>query len=376
MHNRIHQNHSPLPKNRSYFFLKEQEMNAGDKPSEVNGVPISPSDYVIDFLRCTIEAEDPYMVAVFFHALKLPEIAPCLRTCRVKNKFLDKRLPTHIQTNVLMNLLLLYPSTAEEFAESGMFGEFDESMAGKCLMVCELQITMKDFLQIKRLQHCYYDLTRVKRDDLAAFLLSSGPFIDPNTLKEKVPSVVKELASQEKRLSMASGLVGGVVAGASEAELNILRRQLSDKDAEIAALVAASKKAASTAQGKNEAAAAAGASLEASGKSGYLQKAGTRTFAQAHKRRFFVLSQGGGAGYALQYFESENRAVRLGEIGLRGGFVSPGERPLDIFLFSRNAQRGSGAARIKTFPLRASGAAEAAAWIKEIRRAIELSDAT
>ena len=184
MHNHIHQNQPPLPKNRSDFFLKEQEMNAGDKPSEVNGVPISPSDYVIDFLRCTIEAEDPYMVAVFFHVLKLVKIAPCLRTCRVKNKFLDKRLPTHIQTNVLMNLLLLYPSTAEEFAESGMFGEFDESMAGKCLMVCELQITMKDFLQIKRLQHCYYDLTRVKRDDLAAFLLSSGPFIDPNTLEE------------------------------------------------------------------------------------------------------------------------------------------------------------------------------------------------
>ena len=241
MHNHIHQNHSPLPKNRSYFFLKEQEMNAGDKPSEVNGVPISPSDYVIDFLRCTIEAEDPYMVAVFFHVLKLAEIAPCLRTCRVKNKFLDKRLPTHIQTNVLMNLLLLYPSTAEEFAESGMFGEFDESMAGKCLMVCELQITMKDFLQIKRLQHCYYDLTRVKRDDLAAFLLSSGPFIDPNTLKEKVPSVVKELASTKKRLSMVMpvpaewALAGGLAAAeeSSEAELEALRQQLSEKDQQL-----------------------------------------------------------------------------------------------------------------------------------------------
>ena len=216
-------------------------MNAGDKPSEVNGVPISPSDYVIDFLRCTIEAEDPYMVAVFFHVLKLAEIAPCLRTCRVKNKFLDKRLPTHIQTNVLMNLLLLYPSTAEEFAESGMFGEFDESMAGKCLMVCELQITMKDFLQIKRLQHCYYDLTRVKRNDLAAFLLSSGPFIDPNTLKEEVPSVVKELASTKKRLSTVvpvpaeRALAGGLAAAeeSSEAELEALRQQLSEKHQQL-----------------------------------------------------------------------------------------------------------------------------------------------
>ena len=243
MHNHIHQNQPPLAKNRSDLFLiKEQEMKTGDKPSEVNGVPISPSDYVIDFLRCTIEAEDPYMVAVFFHVLKLAEIAPCLRTCRVKNKFLDKRLPTHIQTNVLMNLLLLYPSTAEEFAESGMFGEFDESMAGKCLMVCELQITMKDFLQIKRLQHCYYDLTRVKRNDLAAFLLSSGPFIDPNTLKEKVPSVVKELASTKKRLSMVMpvpaewALAGGLAAveESSEAELEVLRQQLSEKDQQLA----------------------------------------------------------------------------------------------------------------------------------------------
>ena len=212
-------------------------MKTGDKPSEVNGVPISPSDYVIDFLRCTIEAEDPYMVAVFFHALKLAEIAPCLRTCRVKNKFLDKRLPTHIQTNVLMNLLLLYPSTAEEFAESGMFGEFDESMAGKCLMVCELQITMKDFLQIKRLQHCYYDLTRVKRDDLAAFLLSSGPFIDPNTLKEKVPSVVKQMEEQSSRLSVAmpgggGGGGGGGASGVSidSIEVDVLRLQLAEKD--------------------------------------------------------------------------------------------------------------------------------------------------
>ena len=77
-------------------------MNAGDKPSEVNGVPISPSDYVIDFLRCTIEAEDPYMVAVFFHALKLAEIAPCLRTCRVKNKFLDERLPARALVGTLL----------------------------------------------------------------------------------------------------------------------------------------------------------------------------------------------------------------------------------------------------------------------------------
>ena len=100
---------------------------------------------------------------------------------------------------------------------------------------------MKDFLLIKRLQHCYYDLTRVKRNDLAAFLLSSGPFIDPNTLKEKVPSVVKELASTKKRLSMVMpvpaerALAGGLAAAeeSSEAELEALRQQLSEKDQQL-----------------------------------------------------------------------------------------------------------------------------------------------
>ena len=163
---------------------------------------MSPSDYVIDFLCCTIEAEDPYLVAVVFYVLLNATIATCLRICRVKNKFVDKKLPTHIQTNILMNLLLLYPANEEEFADSGLPGVFNKAMVGKCMMVCELQMTLKDFLQIKRLQHSYYDLTRVDRKELAAFLLNNGPFIDPNTLEEKILSVVKELAGQERRLSM------------------------------------------------------------------------------------------------------------------------------------------------------------------------------
>ena len=200
-------------------------MKEGKKPSEeVNGLPISPSDYVIDFLRGTLEAEDPYMVAVIFHVLMLAKIATCLRICRVKNKFVDKKLPTHIQTNILMNLLLLYPANEEEFADSGLPGVFNKAMVRKCMMVCELQITLMDFLQIKRLQHSYYDLTRVDREELAAFLLNNGPFIDPNTLEEEIPSVVKELAGELDEME------------ALRQELAEKEKQLSDKDAEIEAL--------------------------------------------------------------------------------------------------------------------------------------------
>eukprot|EP00957_Ditylum_brightwellii_P132853 10130858-Ditylum_brightwellii.AAC.1 len=109
----------------------------------------SPSDYVIDFLRCTIEVEDPYLVAVIFSVLLKEEIATCLQICRVKNKFVNEELDKHKRTNVLMNLALLYPHNEDEFKESCLTGKFDSLMAGKCLMICELQITMTDFLLIK-----------------------------------------------------------------------------------------------------------------------------------------------------------------------------------------------------------------------------------
>mmetsp|Transcript_149 Transcript_149/g.187 ORF Transcript_149/g.187 Transcript_149/m.187 type:complete len:702 (+) Transcript_149:221-2326(+) len=176
----------------------EQEMKDGKKPSEINGIQVlSPSDYVIDFLRCTIEVEDPYLVAVVFSVLLKEEVATCLQICRVKNKFVNKKLPKHKQTNVLMNLALLYPHNADEFKKSGLMGEFNTLISGKCMMVCELQITMKDFLMIKRLSQSYYDITRVKQADLPNFLFMNGVFINPN-LEEKIPSIICEMTDKKK----------------------------------------------------------------------------------------------------------------------------------------------------------------------------------
>ena len=123
-------------------------MKKGDKKRFINDIEISPADYVIDLLRCTIEVEDPYMVVVIFYVLFENKIAPCLQICRVKNKFVSER-EDHKRTNVLMNLALKYPRNDDEFKKSGMKGEFNEKFCGKCLLVCELQITMKDFLLIK-----------------------------------------------------------------------------------------------------------------------------------------------------------------------------------------------------------------------------------
>ena len=129
-------------------------MKRGKKEKQHNNLEISPADYVIDLLRCTIEVDDPYLVAVIFHVLLKEKVAPCLRVCRLKNKFVSE-IEDHKQTNLLINLALLYPHDENEFKISGLKGTFNDKMCGKCVLVCELYITMKDFLLIK-VCFCYY----------------------------------------------------------------------------------------------------------------------------------------------------------------------------------------------------------------------------
>ena len=120
-----------------------------DKGKKEKGVNIYPADFVLDFLRCTVDVEDPYLVAVIFTLLKKQEIATCLKVCRIKNKFVDENLGKQINTHALVNLELLYPQNDDEFKKSGLKGTFDKKMRGKCLLVTELQITMKDFSDIR-----------------------------------------------------------------------------------------------------------------------------------------------------------------------------------------------------------------------------------
>merc|ERR1711988_1031682 len=182
-------------------YGREMETNPEERPSSVNGVPVSPADFVIDFLRATLEVEDPYLVAVLFHVFSNQKHATCLRLCRMKNKFVDEELEPHIRTNLLMNLELLYPWTREMFEESGMPGEFCESLVGQVMTVVEVQITMRLFLKIKKLQHKYYAITRAERDELPALLLRGGAFVDPNTMAQVVPQVVLDMAQSSSAQS-------------------------------------------------------------------------------------------------------------------------------------------------------------------------------
>ena len=185
-------------------YSREMETCPEERPASINGLPVSPADFVIDFLRATLEVEDPYLVAVLFHVLSNRKHATCLRLCRVKNKFMDEELEPHIRTNLLLNLELLYPLTEEAFIESSMPGSFDASLVGQVMAVVEVQITMRLFLKIKKLQHKYYSITRAERDELPALLLNGGAFIDPNNMAQVVPQVVLDMAQKEHGASAAA----------------------------------------------------------------------------------------------------------------------------------------------------------------------------
>ena len=126
-------------------------MVKGEKKCEVASLPISPADYILDFVRATVEVEDPYLVGVLFSVIANETYSKYLRLCRIKNKFMDEAIDEETRTNVLLNLDLLYPETREDFEASGMLGEFQEPLKTKVITVVELQITLSNFLLIKKI---------------------------------------------------------------------------------------------------------------------------------------------------------------------------------------------------------------------------------
>ena len=86
---------------------KQMEIDQGLLPSQSKangGRALCGVDYVLDWLRATVVTKDPYVLYVTFMML---EECKVLRIHRVKNKFFDPEYPPNIQTNALINLMLL-----------------------------------------------------------------------------------------------------------------------------------------------------------------------------------------------------------------------------------------------------------------------------
>jgi len=154
----------------------EKEIASGEKPgkllviegSEVEALPVSPADYILDFLRATLEVGDPYLVSVITYTLLRRRITPSLRLYKYNNAFVDKLLPLHRRSNLVLNVELLYPMDDMQFEESKIEGEFDEALAGRVLMVCELKIALKDLRTVERLIDDHHNKAQAHRPSMLA----------------------------------------------------------------------------------------------------------------------------------------------------------------------------------------------------------------
>lgn len=109
-------------------------------PGEISSHPVKPAArYIIDTLRVTFCFEDPYALAVFYELLKS---TPGIRIVRVKNKLTDHRLPLEERTTILINVELL-----------------DADPTGVPLLA-EVQLTLQDYLDIKKSLHKFYQFDR------------------------------------------------------------------------------------------------------------------------------------------------------------------------------------------------------------------------
>jgi len=167
------------------------EIESKKKLANIGTRLLSGIDYVLDWMRSTVKSEDPYVLYIFFQLLKE---SPHFKIQRVKNKFPERgKVPSDQNpTNVLINLILLYPPTEECYMQTQLskFEPFESSRVGEELTSCEVQLTLKDFHTIKKLQHIYYDVERSSNEN---FILWEPIFLSKDTLEKKDPPFLKEL---------------------------------------------------------------------------------------------------------------------------------------------------------------------------------------
>jgi TPR repeat protein len=99
--------------------------------------------YLVDTLRATYTFEDPCALAVAFELVKN---MPKCKVIRVKNKLTDITLKPHLRTTILVNVEML------DLEPSGL------------PMICEIQFTFQDYLDIKKELHKMYEFERANGD--------------------------------------------------------------------------------------------------------------------------------------------------------------------------------------------------------------------
>jgi hypothetical protein len=158
-----------------------------NSPAEAKTHPARPAGrYLIDTLRATFTFEDPYAMAVFFELLSR---TPGIRILRVKNKLVNTELKPQEQTTILINV------------------EIEKLDPTQKPLVAEVQLTLQDYLDIKKALHKFYQIVRAS--DYAAVL---GP-IFPVQLESAGYLTAAEEANDAKVQALRSQLNSAVSAG-------------------------------------------------------------------------------------------------------------------------------------------------------------------
>ena len=176
-----------------------------ERPDKIDGKPVSPVDYVLDWLRATFVAEDPYVLAACLALIRDGKF-PYFELIRTKNNVTKK---TH---NVLTNVYMLYPKTEEDFKVCKLLGKFDPSLAGKRIANVEIQYMLFDFLQVKKVQHKHYEIARCGDGDRGYVpILKTPVFIKDETrvrYESKISSMAKEITELRERIAELEGNSG------------------------------------------------------------------------------------------------------------------------------------------------------------------------
>jgi len=93
--------------------------------------------YVCDWLRCTILAQDPFVLSLVYEALKKAMVL-----VRMKNNITNEQLPALMRTNLLANFKMCLQGAPH---------------------IVEVQLILQDFFTIRTEEHLFYELSRATR---------------------------------------------------------------------------------------------------------------------------------------------------------------------------------------------------------------------
>jgi ankyrin repeat protein len=173
-------------------YEKRMEKTSKCYPSSNNrGVVLSPADYVTDITSGVVDVENPYMVAVIFECLR--DSTPGLRMAWCENNMAGESSEALCHSAATFKMMVVAPDNEERHKELGIPIPFDEKLAGKDMICATLRIHFAGFRHVETMADMYAKIASAEREQLPGLILADPLFLNPVTLEDEIPSVMKDL---------------------------------------------------------------------------------------------------------------------------------------------------------------------------------------